>query len=254
MHGLRFTPIAFLLAALMLLVAACGGGAEVSVEPVATATQAPAETQAAVVAAAASSATATPRATATVAASPEPTPTPEPYDGELVAMRIPALEVDAAIERVGINRERNELDVPDDPHNVAWYHRYGKPGIDGDTIYSAHKDYWPDIRGPFFALTELNDGDEIVLVMDDGREYVYEVFFQQRYLKDDVPMRDLIHADRAEDPELLRPADEEWITLITCGGEFVATSARGSGDYLHRDIVIARRVDRPSDMAAANVP
>ena len=245
---MRLTPIAFLLAALTLLVAACGGGAEVAVEPVATATDAPAQTRAATVVAAAS--TTAPSAVATV--TPEATPTPEPYDGELVAMRIPALEVDAAIERTGINRERNELDVPDDPHNVAWYHKYGKPGIDGDTLYSAHKDYWPDIRGPFWALTELQDGDEIVLVMEDGREYVYEVFFQERYLTDDVPMRDLIYADRAENPELLRPADEEWITLITCGGEFVATSERGSGIYLHRDIVIARRVDRPSAMAAAS--
>ncbi len=249
---MRLTPIAFLLAALALLVAACGGGAEVSVEPVTTATtaaDAPAQTQAATVAAAAT--TASP---SVAAATPEATPTPEPYDGDLVAMRIPALEVDAVVEQTDLItvNERPQLDVPADPHNVAWYPRYGTPGIDGDTLYSAHKDYWPDIRGPFWALAELEDGDEIVLVMDDGREYVYEVFFQRRYRTEEVPMRDLIKADRAENPELLRPADEEWITLITCGGEFVATSERGSGIYLHRDIVIARRVDRPSALAAAS--
>lgn len=250
---MRFTPIAFLVAALTLLAVACGGGAEVSVEPITTATtaaDAPAQTRAATVAAAATTG-ASPSA---VAATPEATPTPEPYDGDLVAMRIPALEVDAAVERTDLIKvnERSQLDVPDDPHNVAWYPRYGTPGIDGDTIYSAHKDYWPDIRGPFWALAELEDGDEIVLVMEDGREYVYEVFFQRRYRTEEVPMRDLIKADRAENPELLRPADEEWITLITCGGEFVATSERGSGIYLHRDIVIARRVDRPSALAAAS--
>lgn len=249
---MRLTPIAFLLAALALIVAACGGGSEVSVEPVTTATtaaDAPAQTRAATVAAAAT--TASP---SVVTATPEATPTPEPYDGDLVAMRIPALEVDAVVEQTDLItvNERPQLDVPADPHNVAWYPRYGTPGIDGDTLYSAHKDYWPDIRGPFWALAELEDGDEIVLVMDDGREYVYEVFFQRRYRTEEVPMRDLIKADRAENPELLRPADEEWITLITCGGEFVATSERGSGIYLHRDIVIARRVDRPSALAAAS--
>ena len=249
---MRLSPIAFLLAALTLLLAACGGGSEVSVEPVATSTEAPAGTRAATVAAAAASPT-TPRSSANATATPVATATPEPYDGDLVAMRIPALEVDAAVERTDLIKvnERPQLDVPDDPHNVAWYPRYGTPGIDGDTIYSAHKDYFPDIRGPFWALAELEDGDEIVLVMEDGREYVYEVFFQRRYRTEDVPMRDLIKADRAENPELLRPADEEWITLITCGGEFVATSERGSGIYLHRDIVIARRVDRPSSLAAA---
>ena len=249
---MRLSPIAFLLAALTLLLAACGGGSEVSVEPVATSTEAPAQTRVATVAAAAAASPATPRS-ADATATPVASPTPEPYDGDLVAMRIPALEVDAAVERTDLIKvnDRPQLDVPDDPHNVAWYPRYGTPGIDGDTIYSAHKDYFPDIRGPFWALAELEDGDEIVLVMEDGREYVYEVFFQRRYLTEEVPMRDLIKADRAENPELLRPADEEWITLITCGGEFVATSERGSGIYLHRDIVIARRVDRPSSLAAA---
>lgn len=249
---MRLTPIAFLLAALTLLLAACGGGSEVSVEPVATSTEAPAGTRAATVAAATAASPTAPRS-ADATATPVATPTPEPYDGDLVAMRIPALEVDAVVERTDLIKvnDRPQLDVPDDPHNVAWYPRYGTPGIDGDTIYSAHKDYWPDIRGPFWALADLEDGDEIVLVMEDGREYVYEVFFQRRYRTEEVPMSDLIKADRAENPELLRPADEEWITLITCGGEFVATSERGSGIYLHRDIVIARRVDRPSSLAAA---
>lgn len=244
MRGLHITPLAFLLtAALALLAVACSTGSEVAVEPVATATDTPQATPARAAA---------PR-TAVPAPSATPEPTPEPYDGELVAMRIPALGVDAAVERVGINRERNELDVPSDPLNVAWYHKYGKPGIDADTLYSAHRDYWPNIKGPFFALTELGDGDEVILVMEDGREYVYEVFFQRRYLTDDVPMRDLIYAYEAEDPELLRPAGEEWITLITCGGEFVVTAERGSGIYLHRDIVIARRVDGAFALAA-NVP
>ena len=39
-----------------------------------------------------------------------------------------------------------------------------------------------------------------------------------------------------------RPEGEEWITLITCGGRFVATQPNGLGEYLDRDVVVARRI------------
>ena len=187
--------------------------------------------------------TATP-ATATPTAAPA-TPTPAPYDGEPVIMRIPRLGVEAPIEAIGIIEGRNQLDVPA-PRNVGWYDVYDKPGFGTSSLYSAHKDYHPDIRGPFYALTELEAGDRIVVVMDDGREYVYEVFFQRRYATGDMPMRDLISPERAEDPELRRPASEEWITMYTCGGEFVSYdgNAGGPGYYVHRDVVIARLVER----------
>jgi hypothetical protein len=74
--------------------------------------------------------------------------------------------------------------------------------------------------------------------MDGGPTYVYEVFFYQRYDVDQIPMGELIDAPT-------RPANEEWITLITCGGRFEATQANGLGHYLDRDVVIARRINKP---------
>ena len=192
--------------------------------------------------------TATPQATATPTRTPTPTPTatptPEatPYDGELAMMRIPALGVEAPIEAIGIIEELNELDVPS-PRNVGWYYIYDKPGFGTSSLYSAHKDWYPDILGPFNRLTDLVDGDLVIVVMDDGREYVYEVFFQRRYEEGGVPMGDLIRPHEAEDPELLRPADEEWAILITCGGDFISAEEGGPGDYLHRDVVLARLIE-----------
>ncbi|MXX18639.1 MAG: sortase [Dehalococcoidia bacterium] len=171
-----------------------------------------------------------------------PTPEPTPYDGELVLMRIPSLGVEAPIEAIGKIPGANKLDVPQ-PRNVGWYDIYDKPGFGTSSLFSAHKDWHPDIRGPFYALTELEDGDLVIVVMDDGREYVYEVFFQRRYVTGEMPMADLIWPHEAEDEELLRPADEEWVTLITCGGDFIPTEDDGSGYYVHRDVVIARLVE-----------
>ena len=136
----------------------------------------------------------------------------------------------------------NKLDVPQ-PRNVGWYDIYDKPGFGTNSLFSAHKDWYPDILGPFHKLTELESGDLVVVVMDDGREYVYEVFFQRRYEAGEVPVGDLIRPHEAEDPDLLRPPDEEWAILITCGGEFISTEEDGAGYYVHRDVVIAKLVE-----------
>lgn len=177
-----------------------------------------------------------------------PTAEPTPYNGELVVMRIPSLGVEAPIEAIGKIPGENKLDVPR-PRNVGWYYIYDKPGFGTSALFSAHKDWAQDnIRGPFYALTELEDGDLVIVVMDDGREYVYEVFFQRRYAAGDMPMHDLIWPHEAENEELLRPVDEEWVTLITCGGDFIPTEPDGSGYYVHREVVIARLVEtRPGD-------
>ncbi len=234
----------FLGVALLLVSAACiSASPEPAPEPTPEATPAPEPTPTAT--AVPTRAPGSPQPTIPAPAAtpgPEETPEPEPYDGEVVAMRLPSLGVEAPIERVGLVPGQNKLDVPE-WYNVGWYDIYDKPGFGTSSLYSAHKDYWPDKRGPFYALTELQDGDLITVVMDDGREYVYEVFFQRRYLREDVPMYDLIWPHKAKNAELLRPPGEEWITLYTCGGDFVASTPGGAGYYLHRDVVIARHVE-----------
>ena len=230
--------------AVLLLIAACGDDSPpVEPEPPTPApTEATPSPQAATATPAPVRTPIPPTATIPVP-SPTPTPEPEPYDGELVSMRLPSLDVEAPIEPIGLVEGRNKLDVPE-PENVGWYDIYDKPGFGTSSLYSAHKDYWPNIRGPFYELTEIEYGAEIVLVMDDGREYIYEVFFKERYTVDTIPMYDLIWPHKARNPELQRPEDEEWIALYTCGGDFVETTEGGAGYYLHRDVVIARLVER----------
>ena len=178
----------------------------------------------------------TPRPTSTrvPTATPRPTATPLPYAGTVASMRIPRFEVDALVENIGIDAT-NRLETPRDPLNVGWYGIYQKPGWGYNSVFSAHVDYYPSIRGPFFNLAEAEIDDEIVVVMDNGIEYRYRVISYERYRVEDIPTGDLIRARE-------RPADEEWITLITCGGEFRFNSgSSGPGYYLHRDVVVARR-------------
>ena len=235
MRGLRLAA-AFptLLVALLLVGVACGGSGDPTPDPSPTANSVGSDVAAESTATPTARPTSTPTRTPTTV--PSPTPTPTPFDGAVIAMRLPSLDVEAEIEDIGL-LPTNQLDVPKNPHNVGWYDIYEKPGFGQNSVFSAHVDYYPDIHGPFYDLVDLEHGDQIIVVMEDGREYVYEVFFRERYNVNTIPMGDLIWP-----PD--RPEDEEWITLITCGGEFRAYSAdgRGPGQYLHRDVVVAKRV------------
>jgi sortase (surface protein transpeptidase) len=103
-------------------------------------------------------------------------------------------------------------------------------------VFSAHVDYFPNIRGPFYNLHLLDAGDEVVVVMDNGTEYLYRLIRKVRYPEETIPMGDLIRP-----PD--KPAGSEWVTLITCGGRFQPyQGGNGAGQYLDRDVVVAERV------------
>lgn len=185
----------------------------------------------------------TPRVVAT--GSPVPTvpapqtvlPSPSPYDGPVQRLLIPRFGVDSAVEAIGLVPGENQLDVPKDPLKTGWYDIYDRPGFDGNAVFSAHVDYYPNIRGPFYELASLEAGDEILIEMANGDTYRYRVFSKQRYAISEIPTGDLIDAPT-------KPEGAEWITLITCGGRFRALNPDGSGpgEYLDRDVVVAERV------------
>lgn len=180
---------------------------------------------------------------------PTPTPTPPPYDGPVARLKIPRFGVDSKIEEIGFKAgTQNQLDTPHDPHNTGWYKLdgYGKPGFGSNSLFSAHVDYFPNILGPFNKLAESEIGDEIVVTMGNGEEYHYRVVRRARYDVDNVPMGELIWPEscssKTEGNPVCKPDEAEWITLITCGGEFRATSKEGYGEYLQRDVVVAERI------------
>jgi sortase (surface protein transpeptidase) len=114
--------------------------------------------------------------------------------------------------------------------------QYDKPGFGGNAVFAAHVDYFPDILGPFNRLKDVNEHDEIDITMDNGLVYRYDVFSKNVYSIDDLDMAELIWPTT-------KPAGDEWITLITCGGQFVPTESSGAGEYLSRVVVIARRIE-----------
>jgi sortase (surface protein transpeptidase) len=241
LRTVRLLPFALLAAgvAALGLAVACGGGEKASPSPTQDASPGATSTST-------STRTPTPRPTET----PTPIPTPTPYNGKVMALRIPKLNVNAPIEELAIN-SRGELDTPKAENTaVGWYYIYDKPGrlnpenrgwIDwggkkavegfyGNAVFSAHV-YYHSIPAPFQRLTQLTDGDEVIITMEDGREYTYRVISKARYHRDTIDMGRIIWP-----PD--KPDDQEWITLITCGGELDSTGL----EYVSRDVVIAMRL------------
>lgn len=208
--------------ATMLFAVACSGGDDDD-----ETTPQPAETS-----------TATGTSTPTNTPSPTPSPTPTPFDGKISRMSIPSLGIDYPIEELGIIAAKNELDTPKNATGaIGWYHIYPKPGFLKNSLWSAHVNY-NGTDGPFARLNKAEVNTEITVSMADGPTYTYAVFSKTRYTIYNIPMGDLID-------QPTKPANDEWITLITCScepGRILDPDGDGFGECLDRDVVTARRI------------
>ncbi|XVU22958.1 sortase domain-containing protein [Actinoplanes sp. CA-054009] len=125
-------------------------------------------------------------------------------------LRIPALDLDATVDAVGIDAATGDFAVPPSVDRVGWY-RYG-PGFTaeaGSIVIAGHVDSAAEGKGAFFHLGRLDQGDLVTLTGPNGRERTFEVIARERYQKTAVPLEKYFARDGA--PRL---------TLITCGGPF----------------------------------
>lgn len=136
------------------------------------------------------------------------------------AIEIPRLEVDARIRDIDLDGDRR-LEAPSDPAEAGWYVRSPRPGDEGPALIAGHVDSKAG-PGVFYRLDELEAGDKITVVREDGSRAEFVVRKVHRWAKDELPT-----------DEVFRKADGSELRLITCGGEF----DRGRGSY-HDNIVV----------------
>ncbi|RLT27274.1 MAG: class F sortase [Chloroflexi bacterium] len=177
----------------------------------------------------------TPRPIATTRAVVVATPTPAPLPPDYVArISSPTLKLENYVTRLGVINNQMQSPDADGVHAIGWYPEYATPGRGGNAVFSAHET-WEFQHGPFYSMHLAKPGDELTIQMTSGATYRYVVTSNRRYPEATIPMGDIIWPGN-------EPPGEEWATFITCGGRFVRTESNGLGEYLDRDVVVAKRL------------
>jgi sortase (surface protein transpeptidase) len=163
---------------------------------------------------------------------PVPAPTTEPSPGRVIAglpirIQIPAIEVDAAVEPIGLTAE-NEMDVPQGWENVGWYQYGPQPGQIGNAVLAAHLDTNTGAPGIFWRLDELQPGDTILIDGEDGESLIFQVSSLARYPYAEAPREEIFGA-----------AQTARLNLITCSGAWNPQDRV----YDHRLVVYAQLVE-----------
>lgn len=166
-------------------------------------------------------------------AQPAAMPSPEPAAGVLPPLRdspfrmvIDSIGVDAGVFTYALDENR----VPQVPLNaadVAWYDFSARPGTGSNAVFAGHVTWSGE--AVFYRLDQLQPGDTVRLIGEDGTELVYTV--SETFLVDPNDPAEL---------SVMGPIDADVMTIVTCGGSFFRTGDPVfGGDYTNRLVVRA---------------
>jgi sortase A len=122
-----------------------------------------------------------------------------------VHLKIPKINVDAAIEKVGISN--GIIGVPKGPINVAWFDQSAIPGTTGVAVIDGHAGWKDGIHAVFDDLHKLKVGDKIFVIDKSGLTTTFVVRAMKKY------------DTKADASDLLNSTDgASHLNLITCAG------------------------------------
>ena len=145
-----------------------------------------------------------------------------------IALQIAKVGVDAPIEFLQI--VDGVMMNPTGPWVVGWYVPTARPGEPGNVVMSGHVDYYTVGPAVFWSIRNLVEGDEMVVIGEDGTSFRYAVTWTNTY-----PVATI--TPEAID-EIVGSTKRESLTLITCIGTFDATTA----EYSDRFVVRGERI------------
>jgi LPXTG-site transpeptidase (sortase) family protein len=151
---------------------------------------------------------------------------------EVYRMIIEKIGVDAPVATYGLDEQAVPVvpTGPDAQQVVAWYDFSAKPGTGSNSVFAGHVTWNGD--AVFKKLDQLQAGDTIRLVDNEGAEVVYRV-------KSNVQ----VDPNDPKSVEVMYPTDKDEATLITCGGTYFENDDPvAGGDYTHRVIIKAELV------------
>lgn len=123
-------------------------------------------------------------------------------------LKIPKINVDAAIEDVGLTAD-GAVGTPKDFTDVAWYNLGPRPGENGNAIFSGHYGWKNNQASVFDGLYKLRLGDEIYIEDDNGATVTFVVRALRRY-----------NSDKGASDVFASNDGKSHLNLITCEGDW----------------------------------
>jgi LPXTG-site transpeptidase (sortase) family protein len=141
-------------------------------------------------------------------------------------LRIPAINVDANVQHVGIAASGDgAMAVPSNFTDAAWYEYGPVPGMEGSAVIDGHVDNALSLAGVFKHLSELKPGDDIYV--DSASTTVHFVVTDvEAYPVSQVPLQ-----------QIFNKTGGVYLNLITCDG----TWEENQKMYNERLVVYAER-------------
>jgi sortase A len=155
---------------------------------------------------------ATPEATPEPTATPVPTATPDPASLIPVRLVIPAIDLDAPVEKVGwetreVNGQLVSSWIVPDKFAAGWHATSALPGVPGNTVLNGHH----NIKGEVFRdLEDLQPGDEVIIYSGETPHYygiTERLILEEKNQPQDV---------RQQNARFILPTEDERLTMVTC--------------------------------------
>lgn len=144
---------------------------------------------------------------------------------------IPVLGIEKArVQAVGLGKNR-ELEMPENIHDTGWYKESAMPGQEYGTVVIVGHGKGVTSEGVFVRISELKNGDQIIIERGDGRKIAYQVVENKT--------ESLIQANQSGIKRLFTPYDEtkEGLGLIAPAGNWIPKDSEFDKRVLVRAVV-----------------
>jgi sortase (surface protein transpeptidase) len=149
--------------------------------------------------------------------------------GMPMRLTIPALGVHTKVEQVGVDKDNN-MDIPKDPANAAWFKPGTVPGNVGNAVMDGHLDWYGVKEAIFFHLEKLRPGDRVYVRDDKGVDRAFVITSNTSCIFNRCPLTDIFG-----------PTTSTRLNLITCAGNF----NRSTQNYDKRTVVYSELAPLP---------
>jgi hypothetical protein len=137
---------------------------------------------------------------------------------------IPAIDINAPVEEVGIvshGKWAGDLATPmvtpkqSQWTNVGWYAAGPRPGERGSAVIDGHLDDQNGLPAVFWNLHKLHAGDEVQVVMSNGKKLTFRVTRIASYPPQAAPLQDIFGNSGGI-----------YLNLITCAGDWIPSQGQ----------------------------